>query len=176
MRELVSIEGSSSTLKLDAPLHQFGDNAIKVGGRTGQAVKLRDHEVSPSRKYSRQAFSAGRPASTPERFSLKTLSQPVSFSSCTVKSLAQTAYPCITDHSHSLSSFTKTTREQQFEHDFGTQQVLVPSCIHYETRKGGQGLAATVTCSIYVQAFWRSRVASMLVRLSALAFWSRSFW
>ena len=36
-----------------------------------------------------------------------------------------------------------------------------------------------MTCSAYVQAFWRSRVASMLVRLSALAFWPPplpSFW
>src|SRR6478752_3735068 len=31
-------------LELNAPLRQFGDNAIKVGGRTGQAVELCDHE------------------------------------------------------------------------------------------------------------------------------------
>ena len=42
--------------------------------------------VSPSRRYSRQRFSSGRPASTPERFSLKTLSQPLSLSSCTARS------------------------------------------------------------------------------------------
>jgi Barrel-sandwich domain of CusB or HlyD membrane-fusion len=43
-------------------------------------------KVSPSRRYSRQAFTPGLPASTPDRFSLKILSQPLSFSSWTAKS------------------------------------------------------------------------------------------
>ena len=46
-------------------------------------------------------------------------------------------------------------------------------------RSGCQGPHSTVTCSAYVRAFWPSRAASMLVRLSALAFWPLllpSFW
>jgi hypothetical protein len=39
------------------------------------------NNVSPSLRNSRHCLSAGRPVSTPERFSLKTLSQHFSFSS-----------------------------------------------------------------------------------------------
>src|SRR6478672_8917423 len=99
-------------LELNAPLRQFRDNAIKVGGRTGQVVELCDHQrvAFPSRKYSRQALSAGRPASTPERFSLNTLSQPESFSNCTVRSwprLLTLAYPTVVIASAPLRQLEK---------------------------------------------------------------------
>ena len=56
-------------LELDAPLRQIGDNAIEVRGRRrAKRSSLVTASVSPSRRYSRQAFNAGRPASTQNAF------------------------------------------------------------------------------------------------------------
>jgi len=59
---------------LERPQDELLGSFLKVE-RARRSI-LVTKSVSPSRRYSRQRFSSGLPASTPERFSLKAFLQP----------------------------------------------------------------------------------------------------